>query len=74
MIVYRITNGKNTGYQECVFISTFDGIYVESPEDGFFKHPTFKTEKDLQPHLKRMKEEGFKVEKRTFTVKASVKA
>lgn len=69
MIVYKVTNGKNRGFTESVFVSTTAGVFVEMPSDGFFKHPTF-DQKLLEEHLKNLKSEGFKIEKRTFTVNA----
>ena len=69
MIVYTIKNSEKTkNYDECVFLETLDGIYVEAPCHGFFKHPSIKTPQELKNHLLRMKQEGFKVTKRTFTV------
>ena len=66
MIIYTMepTTPETLKYKTVVFVETLNGIYVESPGDGFFKHPTF-TKAALENHLKSLKKEGFKIHKTT---------
>lgn len=71
MIIYKVCRTETTAnYTECIFLETLTGIYAEQPGNGFFKHPTFTTPKDLENHLKQLKNEGFKIKKSIITCKA----
>ena len=66
MIIYTMepTTPETRRYKTVVFIDTISGVFVESPGDGFYKHPTF-TSETLKKHLDRLKKEGFKIHKKT---------
>ena len=71
MIIYEVKNSEKTkGYAPAIFLETLTGIYVESPNIGFLKHPTITTPEELKKHLNTLKSEGFIVRKTTKTAKA----
>lgn len=71
MTIFKIERTEATkNFTESIFLATIDGIYVESPELGFFEHPRIKTMKDLRAHLSRMTAEGFNVVVTEITAKA----
>lgn len=71
MIIYEIIPTEKTkGYTPAIFAETLGGIFVESPGNGFFKHPIFENPAQLKVHLQKMKKDGFKVKKHTITAKA----
>lgn len=70
MKVYQIIRTEATkNYTECIFLETLDGIYLEHPGNGFYKHPRF-TRNTLKDHLEKMQNEGFIVKESTFTARA----
>ena len=52
---------------EAIFLETLDGIYVEQPGNGFFKHPILATKEQLIQHLDNLKTEGFGIKETTIT-------
>jgi hypothetical protein len=64
MTIYKVERTEKTkDFSESVFVETIGGIYVESPNIGFFKHPTITTPEQLKKHLENLKKEGFKIRK-----------
>ena len=72
MIIYKIETTETTkDYTPAIFLETISGIYVESPGNGFFKHPTIQSPQALKTHLNQMKKDGFKISKSVQTVKTA---
>lgn len=65
LIVYRISadSEETKGYSPATFLVTSDGVYCDSEEIGFFKHPTVTDTAKLLDHICDCKKRGFKTER-----------
>jgi len=70
MKLYQVLRTEATkNFAECIFLETLDGVFIESPGNGFFKHPTLNYQ-TLKAHLQKLQAEGFLIKETTFTARA----